>query len=69
MRREVGDSTDTSGSAESSPSGASSGEILKALQVCEYSKDETLLFLQKSKRYLEMGFEHLGIGLILVTLK
>jgi len=45
----------------SSNSGASPGEILKALQVCEYSKDETLLFLQKSKRYLEMGFEHLAV--------
>jgi len=45
----------------SSNSGASPGEILKALQVCEYSKDETLLFLQKSKRYLEMGFEHSAV--------
>lgn len=37
-------------------------EIIKALTVCEFSKDETRLFLQKSKRYLEMGFDHKGEG-------
>lgn len=44
-----------------SSSGSAPGEILKALSVCEYSKPETLLFLQKSKRYLEMGFEHSAV--------
>jgi len=38
-----------------------SSEIIKALTVCEFSKDETRLFLQKSKRYLEMGFDHKAV--------
>jgi len=41
-------------------------EIIKALTVCEFSKDETRLFLQKSKRYLEMGFDHKAVRNALV---
>jgi len=37
-----------------------SSDIVKALTVCEFSSEETRLFLQKSKRYLEMGFDHKG---------
>lgn len=44
-----------------SSSGSSSAEIIRALSVCEFSKDETSLFLQNSKRYLEMGFEHQAV--------
>jgi hypothetical protein len=39
----------------------SSSDIIKALTVCEFSSEEARLFLQKSKRYLEMGFDHKAV--------
>lgn len=45
---------------------ATSAEIARALTVCEFSKEEARLFLQKSKRYLEMGFEHQDVRRALI---
>ena len=39
-------------------SGHKSASVLSSLSVCEYCLQETKLFLQKSPRYLEMGFDH-----------
>ena len=32
--------------------------VISTLQICEFSLDESKIFLQKSPRYLEMGFDN-----------
>lgn len=41
--------------------GHTSSIVMSTLSVCEYSLEETRLFLQKSPRYLEMGFDQRAV--------